>query len=133
MRKKLRRGQLRTLVAMMTGHDWWNFYQHKYLHKGQTIRCDLCGDAKQDSTHILCACPTTNVEFYRQQYLDNLKYIIWEHEAFCLNEETFSFDKEKWLYLDYIIRVDIDMQCKVKCLKELLFLFMLLWKYKDVL
>lgn len=42
LKSNLSRGQLRTLIGVLSGHNSWNFYLHTYLQTSRTPKCHLC-------------------------------------------------------------------------------------------
>ncbi|GAB0090086.1 Odorant receptor [Sergentomyia squamirostris] len=62
----LNKNQLRTLVALLTGHGAFNSHVHR-LGLSDNVNCRYCKQETEDNIHILCSCPA--IQDKRRRFL----------------------------------------------------------------
>ncbi|GAB0100164.1 hypothetical protein DMENIID0001_161590 [Sergentomyia squamirostris] len=62
----LNKNQLRTLVALLTGHGAFNSHLHR-LGLSDNVNCRYCQQETEDNIPILCSCPA--IQDKRRRFL----------------------------------------------------------------
>ena len=120
--KFFNRLEMRWILAIRTGHDWFNYYQHKIFGKRESGFCDICHlDQKQTIAHFLLECTDEFVydmrrhlqnkiwTYYHETYTDVLNYnenIVREKLA------ALQWDQSE-IYLSTDLPDCIDLGCRI--------------------
>ena len=80
--------ELRWVLAIRSGHNYFRYFQYHRYNKGSSGACNLCGYIKQDVTHMILECTHELVIFMRKY----LKEDIWTyyHEMYE-NRDMFQY------------------------------------------